>query len=48
MEIPKYVELYRKDLILKNYAETSIDNLEIHLSHNHISKIVSPLNSIQL
>jgi len=26
MEIPKYVELYRKDLILKNYAETSIEN----------------------
>lgn len=26
MNIPKYVELYRKDLQLKNYAETSIDN----------------------
>jgi len=26
MDIPKYVELYRKDLILKNYAETSIEN----------------------
>lgn len=26
MEIPKYVDLYRKDLQLKNYAETSIEN----------------------
>lgn len=26
MEIPKYIELYRKDLMLKNYAESSIKN----------------------
>lgn len=26
MEIPKYVALYRKDLMLKNYAESSIEN----------------------
>jgi len=26
MEIPKYIELYRRDLILKNYADTSIEN----------------------
>jgi site-specific recombinase XerD len=26
MEIPKYIDLYRKDLKLKNYAETSIEN----------------------
>lgn len=26
MEIPKYLELYRKDLMLKNYAESSIEN----------------------
>ena len=26
MEIPKYVEQYRKDLLLKNYAQNSIDN----------------------
>lgn len=26
MEIPKYVNLYRKDLQLKNYAESSIEN----------------------
>lgn len=26
MNIPKYVELYRKDLQLKNYADSSIDN----------------------
>lgn len=26
MEIPKYIEMYRKDLQLKNYAQTSIDN----------------------
>jgi site-specific recombinase XerD len=26
MGIPKYIELFRKDLILKNYAETSIEN----------------------
>lgn len=26
MEIPKYIELYRKDLQLKNYANTSIEN----------------------
>lgn len=26
MEIPKYIELYRKDLTLKNYSKVSIDN----------------------
>jgi len=26
MEIPKYIEMYRKDLLLKNYALSSIDN----------------------
>lgn len=26
MQIPKYIELYRKDLILKNYAQCSIEN----------------------
>jgi site-specific recombinase XerD len=26
MQIPKYTELFRKDLLLKNYAETSIEN----------------------
>jgi len=26
MQIPKYIELYRKDLVLKNYAKCSIDN----------------------
>lgn len=26
MEIPKYVDLYRKDLQFKNYAVTSIEN----------------------
>lgn len=26
MNIPKYLELYRKDLLLKNYAQSSIDN----------------------
>ena len=26
MEIPKHIEQYRKDLRLKNYAQTSIDN----------------------
>lgn len=26
MQIPKYLELYRKDLQLKNYAQSSIDN----------------------
>jgi len=26
MNIPKYIETYRKDLILKNYANTSIEN----------------------
>jgi integrase/recombinase XerD len=26
MNIPKYLDLYRKDLMLKNYAETSIEN----------------------
>ena len=29
MEIPKYIELYRKDLILKNYAESSIENKDL-------------------
>ena len=27
MEIPKYIELYRKDLMLKNYAESSIKTI---------------------
>lgn len=26
MQIPKYIELYRKDLQIKNYAQSSIDN----------------------
>lgn len=26
MEIPKYVDLFRKDLELKNYAVSSIEN----------------------
>lgn len=26
MQIPKYIEMYRKDLLLKNYAKSSIDN----------------------
>jgi len=26
MEIPKYVNLYRKDLVLKNYSKNSIEN----------------------
>lgn len=26
MEIPKYIELYRKDLLLKNYSKNSIEN----------------------
>lgn len=36
MEIPKYIDLYRKDLQLKNYA------------NNLISNIQSPLNNILL
>ena len=26
MQIPKHIELFRKDLLLKNYASSSIDN----------------------
>jgi len=26
MNIPKYIQAYRKDLLLKNYATSSIDN----------------------
>ena len=26
MQIPKYAELYRKDLLLKNYAKSSVEN----------------------
>jgi len=33
MDIPKYVELYRKDLLLKNYAETSIENYVSQVKH---------------
>ena len=45
MEIPKYIDQYRKDLQLKNYAETSIDNyvsqVKIFL-YQHDKKFTEP------
>lgn len=40
MNIPKYIEQYRKDLLLKNYANNSIDNYVSQLSCflNHFDK----------
>ena len=32
MEIPKYVDLFRKDLELKNYAVSSIENYSSQIS----------------
>lgn len=26
MNIPKYIELYRRELLIKNYAENTIEN----------------------
>ena len=45
MEIPKYVELYRKDLMLKNYASSSIDNYVSQVKlflHEHNGKFTEP------
>jgi len=40
MEIPKYIELYRKDLTLKNYARVTIDNYvsQVGIFLNHHNK----------
>lgn len=48
MNIPKYIEQYRKDLLLKNYSHNTIDNYYSQVSHNNISKIESPLNKIAI
>lgn len=45
MEIPKYIELYRKDLILKNYAESSIENYISQVTnflYKHDGKFTEP------
>ncbi len=45
MQIPKYVELYRKDLTLKNYANSSIENYVSQVTnflHNHNGKFTEP------
>lgn len=45
MEIPKYIEQYRKDLKLKNYAQTSIDNYVSQVKlflHDHNGKFTEP------
>lgn len=45
MDIPKYVELYRKDLLLKNYATSSISNYisqVVNFLHAHNYKFTEP------
>lgn len=45
MEIPKYVEIYRKDLKLKNYATTSIENYVSQIKlflYEHNGKFTEP------
>lgn len=39
MQIPKYVELYRKDLMLKNYSDSSIENYvsQVNCFLNHFN-----------
>lgn len=41
MNIPKYVERYRKDLLLKNYADSTIDNYEsqVNCFLSHFDKV---------
>lgn len=40
MEIPKYIELYRKDLILKNYAKVTVENYvsQVGIFLNHYDR----------
>lgn len=45
MEIPKYIETYRKDLELKNYAKNSIENYVSQVTnflHKHNGKFTEP------
>jgi len=45
MEIPKYIELYRKDLVLKNYAKSSIENYVSQVTnflYKHDGKFTEP------
>ena len=45
MEIPKYVEMYRKDLLFKNYALSSIDNYVSQVKlflHDHDKLFTEP------
>lgn len=45
MEIPKHIEQYRKDLRLKNYAQTSIDNYVSQVKlflYDHDGKFTEP------
>lgn len=40
MNIPKYVEMYRKDLQLKNYSYNTIKNYSCQLKFTHVSTTV--------
>jgi len=45
MNIPKYIELYRKDLELKNYSNNSISNYVSQVNlflHTHESLFAEP------
>jgi hypothetical protein len=60
MNIEKYVEMYKRDLYLKNYCTNSVNNYSshihsflshfnnTHISDKTISKIKSPINNIKL
>jgi integrase/recombinase XerD len=49
MEIPKYLDLYRKELVLKNYSENTIKNYSSQVDlflrwHNHLFTEPSKIN----
>lgn len=48
MEIPKYIELYRKDLTLKNYANITIENYvsQVRIFLNYHNKLFSEPSKI--
>lgn len=53
MEIPKYLDLYRKELLLKNYSENTIKNyvsqvdLFLH-GHTHLFTEPSKINEVAI
>lgn len=53
MEIPKYLDLYRKELLLKNYSENTIKNyvsqVDLFLrGHTHLFTEPSKINEVAI